>query len=128
MEEVVKKILALDNKHKIEFIILFGSQITEKATPLSDIDLAIFYKGDKKSRFNFRILISGKLNKKYDIQIFQDLPLYVRKEVLKGKILYYRDYQFIFDRFIETIKDYNQFKKYLERYYDHLEDEIIAKR
>ncbi len=128
MESIVNKLLELDTKHKVEFIILFGSQTTKKATPLSDIDIAIFYKGDIQSRFKFRLLVSGKLNKRYDIQIFQDLPLYVRKEVLNGKILYYKDYSFMFDQVMETIKDYNRFKRHLDRYYEHVENEIIAKR
>ena len=128
MEPIVNKILELDTKHKVEFIILFGSQTTKKATPLSDIDIAIFYKGGIPSRFNFRLLVSGKLNKRYDIQIFQDLPLYVRKEVLKGKILYYKNYSFMFDQVMETIKGYNRFKRHLDRYYDHIENEIITKR
>ena len=125
MEEVVKKILKEDVENKVKFIILYGSQSNNNSTPMSDIDLAIYYDGDKRERFNFRIKISVLLNKKYDVQTFQDLPLQVKKEVIKGKVLHQKDYQFFFDQVMQVIKEYDFFKKYLDMYYEGVQNTLI---
>ncbi len=126
MDAAVKKILELDVENKVKFIILYGSQSNNTPTPMSDIDLAIYYDGDKRERFNFRIKISGMLNKKYDIQIFQDLPLQVKKEVIKGKVLHQKDYQFFFDTVMQVIKEHDFFKKYLNMYYEGVQNEATV--
>lgn len=116
-KKIVEKILGLDNKNKIKFIVLFGSVSRKENHPLSDIDIALFYDGNDLERFKFRAMISGELSDKVDIQIFQDLPLTVKKEVIGGKVLYYKDYQFIFDEFMKVIKDFDSFSKYYGEYF-----------
>jgi uncharacterized protein YutE (UPF0331/DUF86 family) len=56
-----------------------------------------------------------ELPDEYDVQIFQQLPLYVRKEVLKGKPLYVRDNE-IYDIAYRTINEYEDYRPYLMRY------------
>ncbi|MBI2035011.1 MAG: nucleotidyltransferase domain-containing protein, partial [Candidatus Levybacteria bacterium] len=46
IKTLTKKLLALDTKKAIRFIILFGSTAKGKNTPLSDIDLAVYYQGN----------------------------------------------------------------------------------
>ena len=117
--ELIKKI----GKKKIKFIILYGSYAEGKQTPLSDIDIAVYYDGSKKERFKFRMLILGKVNDKYDIQTFQDLPLYVKKEIMKGKILYTKDNRYIYDLNYQINKEFENFKY---RYYDYIKGGVIA--
>ena len=113
----IKKI----GKEKIKFIILYGSVAEDNQTPLSDIDLAVYYEGSKEERFKFRMEILGNVNDKFDIQTFQDLPLYIRKEIIShGKILYQKNYSEIFDIFIKTIKSFGDFKPRLDIYYSGL--------
>ena len=113
----IKKI----GKEKIKFIILYGSVVECNQTPLSDIDLAVYYEGSKEERFKFRMEILGNVNDKFDIQIFQDLPLYIRKEIIShGEILYQKNYSEIFDIFIKTIKSFGDFKPRLDIYYSGL--------
>ena len=126
IKPVVKKILALDNKKAISFIILFGSTAKKKNTPLSDIDLAVYYQGSKEERFRFRIKASGELSNKVDMHIFQDLPVAVQKEVLSGKLLYYVDYQFLFDQYMAVIKEFNTFEKYYNQYLHELRQGVEA--
>ena len=103
---------------KIKFIILYGSAAKGESTSLSDIDLAVYYHGDKKERFDFRIKILGRVSNKFDIQIFQDLPLYIQSEILStGKVIYYRDYKEIFNIFMKTIREFEDFKPRLQLYY-----------
>ena len=120
---IQKRILDLGKK-RIKFIILFGSNSIGKATPLSDLDLAVYYEGDAKERFKFRVKALGELPAKIDLQIFQDLPLTVQKEVIKGKILFYEDYDLIFEEFMKVIKEYNSFEKYYLEYINHLKEEV----
>ena len=112
LKQIIDRVLKLDPQKRVKFIVLFGSVSRNKATPLSDIDLAVFYEGNGKERFKFRALASGTLPDTVDLHIFQDLPLAVKKEVINGKVLYYRDFQFVFDRFLEVIKEFDYFEKY----------------
>src|SRR3989338_860117 len=120
IKTLTKKLLALDTKKAIRFIILFGSMAKGKNTPLSDIDLAVYYQGSKEERFKFRIKASGELSSKVDLHIFQDLPVAVQKEVLGGKPVYYDDYQFMFEQYMAVIKEFNTFEKYYNQYIHEL--------
>ena len=121
VHSAVNKIKKIGGK-KIKFIILYGSIVEGNQTPLSDIDLSVYYEGTKEERFKFRMEALGNVNDKFDIQIFQDLPLYIRKEIIShGEILYQKNYSEIFDIFIKTIKSFGDFKPRLDIYYSGLE-------
>ena len=124
-KENVSSIVNLIKKiggEKIKFVILYGSTVEGKQTPLSDVDIAVYYEGSKKERFKFRMEVLGSVNDKFDIQTFQDLPLYIRKEIIShGKILYQKSHSEIFDIFIKTIKSFGDFKPRLDIYYSGLE-------
>jgi hypothetical protein len=57
--------------------------------------------------------LSG-LNDIFDVQIFQDLPLYIRKDVLNGKLLYMKD-KSIYEIARNTIEEFEDFRR---GYYD----------
>ena len=122
MEEKIKlfmrKLREIPNFGRVKFIILYGSYLDRKQNKLSDIDFAIFYDGDKNQRFKFRLKLLSKLPSEFDVQIFQDLPLFIRQKVLKGKIIYTQDLNFVYDIAYATIKAFEDFKKY---YYDYIE-------
>lgn len=121
LEEAVETIKELDKAGKVQFIILYGSLSEGRENELSDIDLAVNYDGNEGERFEFRVRISGELPNDFDVQIFQDLPLYVQKEVLNGDVLFYRDYDYLFDTFLQTARKYEDFQRHLETYYSSLE-------
>lgn len=114
----MRKLKEMPDFNRVKFVFLFGSYSNGKQNKFSDIDFAVYYKGDSKERFKFRLNILGKLPDNFDVQIFQDLPLYVRMNVLKGKLIYNSDLDFVYDKAYETIKVFEDFKKY---YYDYLE-------
>jgi uncharacterized protein len=122
IENIVEKIKKLGGD-KVKFIILYGSLSTNKQTPLSDVDLAVFYNGSKEERFRFRMKILGRVPDKYDIQIFQDLPLHVKNEIIKGKVLYKSDNQLIYQIARETYQAFDDFKK---RFYDYIKGDVIT--
>lgn len=77
---------------KIKRIILYGSAAENKLTLSSDIDLAVdFTEINKDEAFSFRKRILGRSNERIDIQVYNELPEKIRKEIdSKGKILYER--------------------------------------
>ncbi|MBI4152740.1 nucleotidyltransferase domain-containing protein [Candidatus Woesearchaeota archaeon] len=125
LQKIKQALFKLDKKKQIQFIILFGSVAEGRQTPLSDIDIAVYYRGSEEERFKFRVTALGNLQDKIDLQIFQDLPLTVKKEVIGGKILFYRDYQFLFDEVMKVIKEYEFFERYRNQYYAAYEGEAL---
>jgi uncharacterized protein len=91
--------------------------------PLSDTDIAVYYDASKEQRFRFRMKILGRVDYTYDIQIFQDLPLYIRKDVIKGRILYTSDKRFIHEISQDTYREFDDFKK---RFYDYIQKGVIT--
>ena len=90
IEEAKKVILNDVLFKKIKRIILFGSVVENKLTFRSDIDIAVeFYETNLKEATLFRKRISGDINEKVDIQVYNVLPDKIKKEIdAKGKILY----------------------------------------
>ncbi len=113
----LKKLKEMPDFHKVKFVYLFGSYSNGKENKLSDIDFAVYYDGNRNERFKFRMKLLGNLPDDFDIKIFQDLPLYVRIGVLKGKLIYFQEKKFVYDMAYCTIKSFEGFKKY---YYDYV--------
>jgi predicted nucleotidyltransferase len=121
IEKAVEKIKALGGE-RVKFIILYGSVSKNCQRHGSDIDICVYY-DDESSASDFRLKVLSELfDDIYDIKIFQQLPLYVRIEVLKGEILYCDDRRFLYDKAYETIKEFDYFK---HRYYDYIGAEAI---
>jgi predicted nucleotidyltransferase len=120
ISEVISKIKDFGGD-RIKFIILYGSAAKRQSTNLSDIDIAVFHSGDKRERFQFRMKILGRISNKFDIQTYQDLPLYIQNEILSsGEVLYFSDYKEIFDTFMKTIREFGDFKPRLDLYYSNM--------
>jgi hypothetical protein len=58
----------------------------------------------------------SRLPSNFDVQIFQLLPLFVRKEVLKGKLIFAKDEGFVYEKVYETLEDFESFEPYLLDY------------
>ncbi|HMA83270.1 MAG TPA: nucleotidyltransferase domain-containing protein [Candidatus Thermoplasmatota archaeon] len=121
-DEVVEKIKKFGGEN-VKFIILYGSQSTNNQTPMSDADIAVYYDAGKEQRFKFRMKILGRVDDHYDIQIFQDLPLYIKKDVIKGNLLYTSDKRLIHDISRKTYREFDDFKK---RFYDYIKKGVIT--
>ncbi len=94
---------------KIEFIILYGSSLGLYHLDDSDIDICLYFDDEKKNLSIIRLELLKKFNENFDIQMFQLLPLYVQIEVLKGKVLYVKDEDRIYEIANETIDEYEEF-------------------
>ena len=52
-----------------------------------------------------------------DIQIFQQLPIYIRARILReGKVIYCKDEDLLYDIAILTIKEFEDFKHVYKEY------------
>jgi len=88
--EIIKKDILFKD---INQIILFGSSVENKMSFRSDIDIVVrFFKINLREATKFRIRISGKVNSKVDIQVYNILPEKIIKEIkLKGRVLYQKN-------------------------------------
>ncbi|PKP57000.1 MAG: nucleotidyltransferase domain-containing protein [Candidatus Altiarchaeales archaeon HGW-Altiarchaeales-2] len=123
IEKALEKIKGINGFEYVKFIMLYGSAAKGQTREHSDIDISIYYdrNNEECSRFRFSVL-SELFDEYYDVHIFQQLPLYVRADVLKGNILYCQDKNFLYDTSIVTIKDFEAFK---HRLYDYIGEKTI---
>lgn len=120
--KILGKVRELDADGRVRFIALYGSLVEGRGSGLSDIDVALYYDGSEEERFSFRVALQGELGERFDVQIFQDLPLYVRREIVaRGKVIFYTDYDFLFNVYLQTLREYSDFERHLRTYYSYLE-------
>ncbi|HHT9119458.1 MAG TPA: type VII toxin-antitoxin system MntA family adenylyltransferase antitoxin [Candidatus Hypogeohydataceae bacterium YC41] len=112
------KLLSLAKKDKeIIAVLLFGSHARGYARPTSDIDVCIVLRDERES-FRKRLEYST-LSDTIDVQVFQALPLYIRIRILQeGKILHSKDEDFLYQIAIDTLKDFELYKKAFSTYLD----------
>ena len=91
MIEEAKGIILTDMLFKkIKEVILFGSATENKLTFQSDIDIAVkFDMISLKAATLFRKRIAGNVNKRVDVQVYNHLPVKIKREIdYKGKVIY----------------------------------------
>ncbi|MBD3254176.1 MAG: hypothetical protein GF383_03745 [Candidatus Lokiarchaeota archaeon] len=106
-------------------IILYGSFVTEEIRPTSDIDIALIsYDKIKENNIELQKYILGILPLKYDVRVFELLPIYIQisiiknYEVLFGDPLEISEYFYYFRKKWDDCKERilsNQFSSYKER-------------
>ncbi|MCK9319835.1 MULTISPECIES: nucleotidyltransferase domain-containing protein [unclassified Methanoculleus] len=124
VQQALERMRTVEGFEKVRFIILYGSVADGQAKAGSDVDLCIYYDGDREEASRFRFAVLSELcDDRYDIQIFSHLPLYVRTEVLRGKVIYCPDERFLYDLAYQTIREFDDFK---HRLYDYIGKEAMA--
>jgi len=108
-------------------VFLFGSIVREEETHLSDIDLCLVL-APKPIPFEPTESSHKRLDYlkdfTFDIQIFQQLPIYVRRRILKeGRILFVRDEALLYELAFKTAQAFEDFKLV---YLSYLEEMQIA--
>ena len=120
-EEVLEELLTRARQDEdVLAVLLFGSVIREEQTPLSDIDLCLVlvpkHTPIEPIAFSHKRLYYLK-NFTFDIQIFQQLPLYVRRRILKeGRILFVRDEALLYELAFHTAQAFEDFRPIYMRY------------
>lgn len=110
---LLTKLIDIATKDKeVAAVMLFGSVARKDQSPVSDIDVCVIL---RMSKYTPKFLSEKKLHYlkqvDLDIQIYQQVPLYIRQRVLKeGKILYCRDEDELYDIAFKTIQEYGDFE------------------
>ncbi len=101
---------------RILAVYLFGSILTENFNDKSDTDVCLVlapqashtpYHSAKLSEIKLHYLKNFEL----DIQIFQQIPIYIRKRVLKeGRLLYCKDEDKLYELASRHIREYADFE------------------
>ena len=101
-------------------VMLFGSSARQEAHAASDVDVCLVLNGGRDrlpSRLS-EIKVGYLARHRLDIQIFQQLPLYVCRRVLKeGKVLWVRDDEALYELALRTARAFEDFRP---RYEDYL--------
>jgi predicted nucleotidyltransferase len=117
VDAALREMQQLAGFKKVRFVMLYGSAAEGRMTPDSDIDLCVYYDGPRKEAAQFRhTVLSGLPHLRYDVQIFQLLPLYVRVEVLRGVPVFITDMRFLYETATRTLREFGDFK---HRLYDY---------
>ena len=93
-------------------VILLGSMARGEQTPASDVDVCLVLQEQKYSALT---LSNKKLDYvtlgPLDVHIFQQLPLYIRRRVLKdGQVLFVHDVDELYALAFRTVQAFEDFK------------------
>jgi len=107
------------------WVVLYGSCVTGDDTPRSDIDIAVITRiDDDKKNSKLWLEILGKIPPRYDVKIFELLPLNIKAEIMSNYIVIFGDALEISEYFYQYWKlwrdmkyryEENRFKSQKER-------------
>lgn len=123
MDNQIQKVISHAEKNKqIIAIALFGSSLNSKGR---DIDICIFL--DKKysnlEMSKIRLEFLKRVSNKFDIQIFQQLPIYIRARIIKKhKILLCKNSDLLYETAFNTTKEFGFFKKIYDNYLNSIKN------
>jgi hypothetical protein len=85
-------------------VYMFGSGTEGKATKISDIDICVV--DDTRFDTKQRKKVYQFSSEPFDVSLFSDLPLYMKYEVLKGKLVYVKAKSFLTNIKESVIREY----------------------
>ncbi len=98
-------------------VILFGSVARHEQGPRSDVDVCLVLSPalPRPIRASMRLAYSKESD--LDVQIYQDLPVFVRRRVLReGKVLLVKDENLLYDVAFRTMKEVEDFRRIHDDY------------
>ncbi len=105
-------------------VLLFGSVGRGDVTPASDVDVCLVLQpraGERMSAKRLEYLAEFEL----DIQVFQQIPLYLRQRVLhEAQVLLCKDEAVLYELAYRTVQAFEDFRHI---YYDYLEAVLQAR-
>ena len=123
MDKTIQKIVEQTQKDKVVIAVAFFGSYA-RGEPHRDVDVCIFL---KPAEYTSEFLSSKKLeytqeNPKYDVQVFQQLPLYIQKRILKeAKIINCKNEDLLYDLYFLTLRDFGHYEHIYEGYLEAVE-------
>ena len=116
-KNITSMISKAKHDREVVAIAIFGSKA--RGEQFRDIDVCIFLR-DRVYSSSF--LSQKKLNytlssQKYDVHLFNQLPLYIQREVVRDAlILYVKNENILYDLFFRTLRDFEHFEPIYNSY------------
>ena len=122
IKEKLDNLLGEARKDKdILAVALFGSFV--KGGYYRDIDVCLFLNKKLSDKKRFSKLLKYNKYDLFDVKIFDELPLYIRKRVLEeGNLLLCKNEDRLYEVAFNTIKDFNLFEKYYNDYLSYVKN------
>lgn len=116
--KAIDQLLArVQNDPAVLAVILFGSVARHEQGPRSDVDVCLVLNPalPRPARASMRLAYSKESD--LDVQIYQDLPVFVRRRVLReGKVLLVKDENLLYDVAFRTMKEVEDFRRIHDDY------------
>ncbi|RCK76505.1 MAG: hypothetical protein IGBAC_0867 [Ignavibacteriae bacterium] len=126
-ERKIKQLIELASQDDdVVSVLLFGSTARNEQSVNSDVDVCVVLKmgnytklflSEKKLKY---LSLSGNI----DVQIYQQLPIYIRQRILKeGKILFCKNEDELYEIAFDTIQKYEDFKHIYDYYLNEIKND-----
>ncbi|MHA1699980.1 MAG: nucleotidyltransferase domain-containing protein [Promethearchaeota archaeon] len=109
-------------------VVVYGSLVEGGFRPESDIDVAVITRSDDRDH-NMMVLdgILGIVPERYDVKVFELLPVHVRMAIVLNYIVIYGDRLEISEYFYKTRKEWDDCKfRILENQYSSFQERLDA--
>jgi predicted nucleotidyltransferase len=111
-------------KDRVFGILLYGSYAKDEYTKRSDIDICLV--GVDKDTY---MEILGKLGNKYDIKIFEELPLYIQIDIIKNHKVIFGDELELSEYFYKFRKIWRDMEKRVrENQFKSVREKVMLRR
>lgn len=119
MEKFIKNLVNEARKDKeILAVVLFGSYARGEKYRDVDVALVLNEKKSNKKMSAIRLEYLSKFGSKFDLHVFQHLPIYIKSRILKeGKFVMVRKEDVLYEVAFQVMKEFGFYKKI---YYNYL--------
>lgn len=134
-QEIAASIVPVLQEYGVMSCYLFGSRATGEQHPGSDVDLAVLFADfpPQGNLLQLEIELQEKLQEvlqplEVDLVLLQKVPLDLRFTIIRqGQVLYSVNEELRTDFEDVTIRDYLDFKPFLQTYYREMAESILGK-
>ena len=123
-EQVAHVARVAANDERVLALLLFGSRARCEAKRSSDVDLCIVLdpsQADASTAASVKLAYLEATPGTFDIQVYQSLPIYVRKRILaEGRVVYCRDEDALYALARRTIREFEDFRPRYQCYLDEV--------
>ena len=115
---LVEFVDAAERDSAVLAVILFGSRARNEEQAASDTDVCLVLQPGPRDALRLSEKKHQYLSQfDLDVQVFQQLPLYMRHRVLRdGRVLFVRDEELLYETVFRSVQQYEDFRHLHEAY------------